>query len=263
MNSSKKACQDVWTRFKGIRGFSQKICNETSRFECNGIKFQWKIHNRYHSEGRKILPIHYDGVFNRAQILLWFEKEEKYNLQSLMQTQEELMKLPIDFLEEKCGKMKVVKGSLNPDLLLSLSDSAADERKKTMYAVNAAQRDAQQYPGQNIVIDEAGISITVVGDWNLLFLHGYLHETNRVVVEKSREPLSDPSSTPSTVSSPSSSSSESPSSSPNSTPESLLSIKLGRSGKKTVANQPFDEDTYPNCGTALDPNQQMYENSQA
>jgi hypothetical protein len=30
-----------------------------------------------------------------------------------------------------------------------------------MYAINAAQQDAQQYPGQNVVIDEGSISNTV------------------------------------------------------------------------------------------------------
>ncbi len=46
-------------------------------------------------------------------------------------------------------------------------------------------------------------------------------------------------------------------------PKSPPSFKLGQSGKKTVANWPFNDDTYPNDGTALDRNQQMYENSQA
>ena len=60
-------------------------------------------------------------MYKRAQILLQFEKEEIHNFQPLLQVQEELMQLPVDFLEQKCGKVIVIRGILHPDLLSDLS----------------------------------------------------------------------------------------------------------------------------------------------
>jgi hypothetical protein len=170
----------------------------------------------------------------RAQILLLFEKEEIHNFQPLLQVQEDVMQLTTDFLERNRGKTKVVRGSLNPGLLSGLSNIGTDERQKTIYAINAAQREIKKYTDQSVIIDKGGVRITIVNDCNLLLLHAFLHETNKIVVKVSNHPSSEPSSSLSM--SLSSSPSSKPLSDPSSTP---FTVQLRQpSGEPSSSSSP-------------------------
>jgi hypothetical protein len=77
------------------------------------LKMDWN--NTYCGEGRQIQQIHYEDVYNSALILLRFTKEDYSNFQPKL----ELMQLPGEFLEQKCGKVTCVRGNLHPDVLKS------------------------------------------------------------------------------------------------------------------------------------------------